>query len=226
MLFFAIVTALRMSPAFLFDLDGVIIHSMPLHTEAWEVYLKRYGIDPGDINSRMHGRRNDQIVESYFGALPPAEIFHHGAAKEALFREMMAPQFDRQLVPGIASFLSRYDTIPKALGTNAEPANVDFVLDTAGLRPFFRVIVDGMQVERPKPHPEIYLIGAQRLGVEPSRCVVFEDSPSGIAAARAAGMRVVGITTTADQLEGVELHVRDFYDPQLEPWINRFQSGR
>jgi len=138
----------------------------------------------------------------------------------------MAPQFDRQLVPGIASFLGRYDTIPKALGTNAEPANVDFVLDTAGLRPFFRVIVDGMQVERPKPHPEIYLIGAQRLGVEPSRCVVFEDSPSGIAAARAAGMRVVGITTTADQLEGVELHVRDFYDPQLEPWINRFQSGR
>jgi len=215
-----------MSLAFLFDLDGVIIHSMPMHTEAWQVYLKRYGIDPGDIESRMHGRRNDQIVASYFGAdLPRDDAFHHGAAKEALFREMMSPQFDRHIVPGIGAFLSRYDTVPKGLGTNAEPANVDFVLDTAGLRPFFRVIVDGMQVHHPKPHPEIYLTGAQRLGVEPSRCVVFEDSPSGVAAARAAGMRVVGITTTADHLEGVDLHVRDFFDSQLDPWIKRLSTG-
>ncbi len=206
--------------AFLFDLDGVIIHSMPMHTAAWEEYLRRYGIEPSSLEDRMHGKRNDQIVRAYFGdRLPADEVFHHGAAKEALFREMMTPVFDAHLVPGIASFLSRNDSIPKALGTNAEPANVDFVLDKAALRPFFRVIVDGMQVEHPKPHPEIYLTAAQRLGFEPSRCIVFEDSPSGVAAARAAGMRVVGITTTADHLAGVDLHVRDFHDSQLDAWL-------
>ncbi len=195
-----------------------------MHTEAWRIYLSRYGIDPGDIEARMHGRRNDQIVEAYFGSqLAPAEVFRHGAAKEALFREMMTPKFDAHLVPGIAAFLSRHHSVPKALGTNAEPANVDFVLDTAQLRPFFQTIVDGMQVEFPKPHPEIYLTAAARLGVEPARCVVFEDSPSGVAAARAAGIRVVGVTTTADRLDGVALHIRDFHDPELDVWIRRAQ---
>lgn len=211
-----------MAIAFLFDLDGVLIHSMPTHTEAWRVYLRRYEMEAGDIESRMNGLRNDQIVEAYFGnQLPPEEVSHHGAAKEALFREMMTPGLAAHIVPGISSFLSRHLPVPKAIGTNAEPANVDFVLDTADLRSFFRVIVDGMQVVNPKPDPEIYLTAADRLGIEPSRCVVFEDSPSGVAAARAAGTRVVGITTTAGRLEGVELHVRDFHDPDLETWIKR-----
>jgi len=200
---------------------------MPMHTAAWRTYLQRYGIEPGDLEARMHGRRNDQIVEAYFGGkLPPEEVFHHGAAKEALFREMMKPEFDDHIVPGVAAFLNRHFTVQKALGTNAEPANVDFVLDNADLRSFFQVIVDGMQVDRPKPHPEIYLKAAERLGIEPSRCVVFEDSPSGVAAARAAGAKVVGVTTTADRLDGVELHVKDFRDPELDSWIRRAALDR
>ncbi|MEO8028728.1 MAG: HAD-IA family hydrolase [Bryobacteraceae bacterium] len=211
-----------MRSAFLFDLDGVVIHSMPMHTEAWRIYLKRYGLDPGDLEARMHGRRNDQIVAEYFGKkLSPEEAFHHGAAKEALFREMMAPQFEEHLVPGLLPFLECFASIPKAIGTNAEPANVSFVLDRAGIRPRFRVIVDGMQVGKPKPDPEIYLTAAERLGVEPSGCIVFEDSPAGVAAGRAAGMRVVGITTTADHLEGVEIHARDFFDSELASWLRR-----
>lgn len=216
-----------MNFAFLFDLDGVIIHSMPMHTEAWRIYLERYGIEPGDIEARMHGRRNDQIVAAYFGgSLTPEEITYHGAAKEALFREMMSPEFDAHVVPGIAQFLDRHQPVPKALGTNAEPANVEFVLEGADLRSCFRVIVDGMQVAHPKPHPEVYLTAAERLGVEPSRCVVFEDSPSGVAAALAAGATVIGVTTTADHLEGAALHIRDFHDPELDQWLRRASSSR
>jgi beta-phosphoglucomutase-like phosphatase (HAD superfamily) len=79
--------------------------------------------------------------------------------------------------------------------------------------------VDGHQVARPKPHPDIYLRAAELLGVPPEDCVVFEDSLTGIQAARAAGMAVVGVGTTHDELPGVGLEIRDFTSPALEPWL-------
>ncbi len=105
------------------------------------------------------------------------------------------------------------------MATNAEPPNVDFVLDETGLRPFFRVIVNGHQVSNPKPHPEIYLRVADELGITPAECVVFEDSYTGVSAGLAAGMRVVGIATTHNDLAGVSLAVADFNDPALEAWL-------
>ena len=143
---------------FLFDLDGVIIDSMPLHTEAWEVYLDRHGIAVDDLVERMHGRRNDEIVGLFFGGdLTASQIYEHGAAKEQLFREMMHSRLAEHLVPGIREFLEEYAALPTGLASNAEPANIDFVLDGAGIRQHFDVIVDGHQVQRPKPFPDIYL---------------------------------------------------------------------
>lgn len=80
-------------------------------------------------------------------------------------------------------------------------------------------MVDGHQVARPKPHPDIYLRAAELLDTLPQDCVVFEDSFTGIEAARAAGMAVVGIGTTHDQLPGVDLEIPDFMSPALEPWL-------
>ncbi len=105
------------------------------------------------------------------------------------------------------------------LATNAEPANVDFVLDGAGLRGYFRTIIDGHQVRHAKPHPEIYLRTAELLGVAPRNCIVFEDSVSGIAAARAAGTRIVGLRTTHEELPGVDLAIDDFSAAGLEAWV-------
>jgi beta-phosphoglucomutase-like phosphatase (HAD superfamily) len=79
--------------------------------------------------------------------------------------------------------------------------------------------VDGHQVHSPKPHPEIYLKAAALLGAEPRHCVAFEDSFAGVAAARAAGMAVVGVQTTHDDLPDVDLQIRDFNSPGLEPWL-------
>jgi len=110
--------------------------------------------------------------------------------------------------------------VPLAVGTNAEPANADFSLDSGGLRRFFRVVVDGAQVSRPKPHPEIYLRTAELLGLPPANCIVFEDSRTGVEAARAAGARVVGLTTTHDQLPEVDLRIQDFLDPTLDLWLS------
>ena len=205
---------------FLFDLDGVIINSMPLHTESWTLYLEREGLSADSLIERMHGKRNDQIVRDIFGAsLTEEEVFGHGARKEALFRELMAPRLRDFLVPGISEFLEYHQWRGLGLGSNAEPANIDFVLDGAGIRRHFRTIADGHQVEHPKPAPDIYLLLAERFGADPEDCIVFEDSAAGVAAGVAAAMRVVGIATSEKHLPGVEVMVRDFRDPQLNLWL-------
>ncbi len=211
-----------MAMALIFDLDGVIIDSMPLHTEAWRVYLQRLGIasTDSDIAGRMHGRRNDDIVAEFIsGDLEPAEIFEHGAAKERLYRELMQNQLQRYLVPGIGEFLDRWRALPLGVASNAEPANVNLVLDGLGLRDCFRAIVNGQQVDRPKPFPDVYLRAAELLDVRPGDCVVFEDSPTGVEAALAAGMHVVGVQTHSADLKSVDLAIRDFQDPKLDPWL-------
>jgi len=212
---------LRAGMAMVFDLDGVIVNSNPLHTKAWILYNRGFGINVGDtLVERMYGRRNDEIVRDFFGAdLSAEEVAAHGAAKERLYRELLKPVLAEALVPGVREFLGDHDGQPIGLATNAETANVDFILDGSGLRRYFRVIVDGHQVRNAKPHPEIYLRAAELLSTKPCNCIVFEDSFSGIEAARAAGMRVVGLQTTHDKLPGVDLAVVDFHSTSLEPWM-------
>ena len=157
----------------------------------------------------MYGRRNDQIVRDFFGEqLSENEVAARGFAKEALYREMIAGRIESMLVPGLRDFLDRHRDTPKAVASNAEPANVDFLLDRAGLRPYFRVVVDGHQVTRPKPYPDIFLRAAGLLGVPPAECLVFEDSHSGVEAAQAAGMKIIGLRTTEANLPGAGLNHR------------------
>jgi beta-phosphoglucomutase len=202
-------------------MDGVLVHSMPLHTKAWQRYLRNIGIEAPDLEARMHGKRNAELVLDLIDRnLPDDVTFQHGAAKEKLWREMMLETgIEQYRVRGLDSFVERHRSVPKAIGTNAEPANIEFVLQQFGLAKYFTVAVDGYQVERPKPFPDIYLKCAKLLGVHPQNCVVFEDSPTGIEAARAAGMRLVGVETTPTHFEGLDLHIQDFESPELEKWL-------
>lgn len=203
-------------------MDGVIINSTATHTLAWEEYLKRHDIRDDGIMARMLGKRNDQIVHDIFGAgISRDEAAEHGFAKERLYREMMAPVFAEHLVPGVVDFIwSASDAgIPLALATNAEPLNVEFVLDGAGVRECFSAIVDGLQVSKPKPDPEVYYEATRRLGMAPRNCVVFEDSPGGMEAARASGARLVALLTTLQSAPTSDLAVPDFLDPELGDWL-------
>jgi beta-phosphoglucomutase len=207
--------------AFIFDMDGVIVDSNPHHRLAWAAFNRRYGLETTeDMHRRMYGRRNDQIVRDFFGEhLPDDEVAARGFAKEVLYREMVAGRVENMIVPGLRDFLEKHRDIPKAVASNAEPANVDFLLEGAGLRPYFRVVVDGHQVARPKPYPDIYLRAAGLLGLPPSECLVFEDSHSGVQAARAAGMQVVGLCTTEANLPGTGLTIDNFTSGDLETWL-------
>lgn len=212
---------MHLPSAFIFDMDGVIIDSNPQHRLAWEAFNRRYGLETTeDMHRRMYGRRNDQIVRDFFGEqLSENEVAARGFAKEALYREMIAGRIESMLVPGLREFLDRHRDTPKAVASNAEPANVDFLLDGAGLRPYFRVVVDGHQVTRPKPYPDVFLRAAGLLGVPPAECLVFEDSHSGVEAAQAAGMKIIGLRTTEVNLPGAGLIIDNFTSGDLETWL-------
>ena len=204
-----------------FDMDGVLVHSMPLHVTAWQQYLHRFGVEVQDLEERMHGKRNPELVWEFLGPSVSEEVaIEHGAAKERLFRELMSADRGQDFsVAGANGFVQRYADVPKAIGSNAEPQNIEFILNRLGLRQYFPITVDGSMVERPKPFPDIYLKCAEKLGIAPANCIVFEDSPTGAEAGIAAGMRVVGVETTPTVFSGVQLQVNDFLDPRLEQWL-------
>jgi HAD superfamily hydrolase (TIGR01509 family) len=110
-----------------------------------------------------------------------------------------------------------------AVATNAEPENVALVLDQGGIRSYFQVVLDGHHVRKPKPDPEIYRLAAQRLGVAEANCIVFEDSKSGVQAARDAGMRIAGLLTTEDNLPCVNVCANNFLSEDLRAWLARQQ---
>ncbi len=207
--------------ALILDMDGVIVDSNPVHREAWVAFNRRYGLETTPaMLERMYGKRNDEIIRDYFGdSLGPREVAARSRAKEELYREMAGSRIEQMLVPGLRAFLDRYRAAPMAVASNAPPENVAFVLDRAGLRPCFRVAVDGHQVVNPKPHPDVYLHAAGLLEVAPANCIVIEDSPAGVAAAKAAGMKVIGLRTTYVNLQGTDLNADNFKSGDLTSWL-------
>jgi beta-phosphoglucomutase family hydrolase len=214
--------ALSWFEALIFDMDGVLLDSNPVHRAAWERFNLRYGLaTTPEMHERMYGKRNDHIVRDFFGeALPEEEVDARGRAKEEIYREMVSGCLEEILVPGLRRFLDKYHHLAMGVASNAEPENVRFVLDRAGLRPYFQVVVDGHQVARPKPHPDVYLRAAGLLGTSPERCLVFEDSHSGAAAGVAAGMTVVGLRTTYVNLPGARFTVDNFLSGDLTSWLD------
>ena len=189
-----------MIKAVIFDMDGVIADTNAHHQIAWRAYYEHHGRTLSDAEFVEHiaGKHNNAIVGHLFPGqvLPPDDVYRLGYEKEALFRELYAP--DIKPVPGLPAFLDmlKQHGIKTAVATSAPVENLDFVIDTLQLRPFFDVLLHEKLVTRPKPDPEIYLKAMTMLGVSPEESVIFEDSMTGLQAARAAGARVIGVATT------------------------------
>jgi beta-phosphoglucomutase len=209
--------------AAIFDMDGVIVHTNPHHQLAWQRYYERYGktLTDADFVEHVSGRHNSQILSHLFadGSMPAAEFDQLATEKEALFRELYAP--DIRPVPGLVAFLEALKAagIGTAVGTSAPVENLDFVMDTLHLRPYFHVLLEAGMVARPKPDPAIYLRAMHDLGADPARSAVFEDSMTGIRAGRASGAKVIGVATTepADHLRQVcDDVITDFTEMTIE----------
>ena len=196
-------------------MDGVVCDNMPAHAEAWRRLLGGLGvaIERREFLANTMGRTTGDVLAYYLKrALAPEEAARLAAAKESLYRRLYAPR--RRAAPGLRAFLraARARGLRLGLGTGSREENVAFILDGLRLRSSFDAVVGGDDVGKGKPDPETFLSLAERLGVGPRHCVVFEDSLLGEEAARRAGMRVVAVTTShpAADFRSAALAVRDF----------------
>jgi HAD superfamily hydrolase (TIGR01509 family) len=179
-------------------MDGVLVDSNPYHKIALNEFCGRYGYHLTDeqLLNKVYGRTNKEWLTNLFGKLTEE--------KEAIYRTLF--EGDIKPVKGLISFLDLldYHKIPRAIGTSAPQSNVDFTLSKTNIAKYFETILKDSDIEHSKPNPEIYIKAAERLGFAPEKCIVFEDSLSGVKAGKASGAKVVGITTTHSKEELVE----------------------
>jgi HAD superfamily hydrolase (TIGR01509 family) len=177
-----------------FDLDGVLVDSEPTHERANVEYLAGLGVtlDPA-LAAAMLGRRVRDLTDAVAAqaGVPPEEVF---AGREAVFWRLLE-QAPPPPMPGLRPALARLAAagLRLAVASSGTRAYVAHVLDRLGVADAFAAVVSGEEVVVGKPDPGVYLLAAERLGADPAACVAVEDAPHGIAAARAAGMRVVAV---------------------------------
>ena len=185
--------------AVIFDIDGTLVDNMHLHAEAFGVFAERHGLPPltKEDRARLDGRRNSEIFPILFNRdVPREEWLAYEHEKEGLYRELSRGRLSP--MKGLLELIDRLrgDRIPMALATSAPKANVVHTLAELELASAFPVIVRGDEVARGKPAPDVFVEAARRLGVAAADCLVFEDAPMGVEAAKAAGMSVVALTTS------------------------------
>jgi HAD superfamily hydrolase (TIGR01509 family) len=182
----------------IFDWDGVIIDSSHLHRRSWELLAHEIGRAlPPDHFLRGFGMTNETILMELLGWTRALEVARQWSLrKEEIFRDLVR-QNSIQSLPGVERWLGELSRagVPRIIASSTHRANIEMILQRLRLPPFAG-IVSAEDVTRGKPAPDIFLEAARRLGLPPQRCVVFEDSPAGIQAGRAAGMFVVAVTTT------------------------------
>ena len=183
--------------AFIFDMDGTLVDNMRFHTIAWGKLLAENNL-PFDENNflvKTAGKTNREILPSVFGELTEERLMQLALRKEELYREIYLPK--RKPIAGLIEFLeaSKELGVQLAISTAASTRNVEFILDGLDLRKYFKAMTTAEEVKFGKPDPETFLISADKLGVEPRNCIVFEDAFGGFEAARRAGMVCVGLTT-------------------------------
>ena len=214
--------------ACIFDMDGVLIDSGAHHRSAWQALIKEIGVEPADPDFWRFGigRRSEDALPLMLGrAVPADELARLARRKRELYADFS--RHGTQAVAGAVEFVGHLERlgVPRAVGTSATRPDVDALLGELGLLRRFQAVVSAEDVTRGKPDPQVYLEAARRLGVEPARCLVFEDSTSGIAAALAAGMRAVGVTTAHAPGElaaaGAERAIADFRDAEWTALVRR-----
>lgn len=195
--------------AIIFDMDGVIICNSEFHTKAWNKFCSRYATNLTEEEKKQYiwGRTNKSALEYIFKrGLSKEEVYRYGNEKEEIYRELYKPHL--VLTENLVNFLDllKNNNIPAGVATSANKDNVDFIMNNTGIRKYFSEIVDADQITNGKPNPEIYLKAATQLGFSPSKCIVIEDSVSGIKSGKNAGMKVIAITNTHTRKD---LHMAD-----------------
>jgi beta-phosphoglucomutase family hydrolase len=183
--------------AVLWDMDGVLADTTPLHYATWEQALSRLGIPFNKQKFQdIYGLKNHDLLPRLIGKpLDPNFTEQVAAQKELAFRQALAGQI--QPLPGVMEWLERFNAnnCKQAVASSAPPENVETLVDELGLRKYFTALVTPGNLPG-KPDPAVFLLAARQLGAAPQNCLVIEDSIPGVEAAQHAKMKCIAVTTT------------------------------
>jgi len=203
----------------IFDMDGVLVDSAAPHWESWRLLAKEEGTTVREQRFwETFGRPSADVVPALFGPVSPADLKRLSDRKEAIYRDLVGTT--PPIVPGAGDLVRalRDHGVRVAIGSSGPPENVELVAKALGKGAKFDATVTADDVKRGKPHPDVFAITADRLGLPAERCVVIEDAPVGVEAARAAGCRCIGVTIyqPKEALDAADLLVRALADVRVE----------
>jgi len=212
-----------MPRALLFDLDGTMIDSDPIHKAVFRDLWESRGLvmEEGFYETHVHGRLNVDVFAEFLPGEPDPQALSE--AKEAEYRRRLPRPYPG--TPGLGALLDRAEAAgwPVACVTNAMRLNAEASLSAIGQLHRFEVIIIGEECPRAKPDPYPYAHAMDVLGVAPEACIAFEDSPSGLQSAKAAGAFVIGLRSTLDEAglraAGADASIQDYEDPALEAFL-------
>lgn len=202
--------------AVLFDLDGTLLDNNQFHYDAWKKYLKEHDnrdMSDEDFKDNISGRTNQDAVEHlYDKKMSEEEASKFYLKKEEIYREMYAPHIGP--INGLIDFLKdlHEHNVVMAISTSGIPVNIEFMFEHVAIKKYFKEIIKAEDISKGKPDPEIFLKTAEVLKIPAENCIVFEDSTSGVEAGKAAGMKVVALTTThsPEELNKADLVIKDY----------------
>lgn len=194
----------------IFDVDGVLVDSYRAHLLAWQALGRENDFHvPEEEFAAGFGRTSREVLADKFGpgVLSDQRIRELDERKEELYREMVVQEFPT--MPGVKDLLKSLHAggMKLGVGSSGPPPNVYVVLDNLGKKDLFSAIITGADVIRGKPDPQVFLLGAERMGIPPNRCLVFEDAVPGVQAAKRAGMKAIGVASTGRRR--ADLHEAD-----------------
>ena len=216
-----------MNRAVLWDMDGTLVDSAEYHWQAWRDTMSREGlpVTHGQFLASF-GQRNDSILRQWLGEnVTPELIERIGKAKEALYRQLVR-EHGIEPLPGASEWVNllHRQGWGQAIASAAPRANVETILDVLHASKCFEAIVSAEDVHRGKPDPEVFLIAAAKLGVAPKHCIVVEDAEHGIEAARAAGMKSIGVSQNGEHLPA-DIVVRSLDHLEANAFENLLRDG-
>lgn len=199
---------------YIFDLDGVIVDTAKFHFVAWKKIGEEFGFSlTHELNEQLKGvSRVDSLqkILHWAGVSVSDEKFNELATrKNEDYLSYVAQMNENDILPGVKTFLQKLRSEGKKIALGSASKNARLILEKTGIISLFDAIVDGNDVTKAKPDPEVFIIAAQKIGVKNEECVVFEDSEAGIQAAKTAGMKAIGIGS-ADVLHQADEVFADF----------------
>ena len=224
---------MRIPEAVIFDMDGVLIDSEPIHIGIEKQLFNKLGIEVSESVHRSYmGASNEFMYSDLRSRFKLSESVTELMERDELFRSDYFRRLDT--IPandGLISLLGQIKTagLKLAVATSSSPEIANLLLNKCGIASFFDAIVTTTEAGKSKPSPDVYLLAAQRIGISPEDCIVFEDSPNGLSAAKSAGMFCVVIQSDAEiikELSGADYLIQSFTNMTLTRLTDLFSINQ